>query len=187
LRSIAPFSPSLDGKVNDHDIEKLLLFVQAELDRFYKAKEETIGADQMRTLERMVLIRTIDQLWMEHIDQMEHLRDSVRLRAYGQRDPLVEYKLEAQRLFDQLVHSIKAQVVNVIYKVDIVPAEQRRQMQESGPLSISAPESGSQATPVTSEEDKIGRNDPCPCGSGKKYKKCGLLNTKEHQRLKSKK
>ncbi len=188
LKSLAPFSSTLDEKVKAGHTEDLIAFVHDELERLYKEKEEKIGMEQMRTLERMVLLRTIDQIWMDHIDQMEHLRDSVRLRAYGQRDPLVEYKLEAQRLFDQILQSIKAQVANVIYKVDFVQNPQPQQIQESGPLNISAPEATHQETihAQQSEESKIGRNDPCPCGSGKKFKKCGLLNTEEHQKLSSK-
>src|SRR6185369_6544 len=102
-----------------------------------------------------VYLRAIDQLWQEHLDTMEHLRDSVRLRGYGQRDPLMEFKNEGFTLFERLQDEISKAVVYTIFKVDVVqqPVESR----------ISNLESGS-----------IGRNDPCPCGSGKKYKKCGL-------------
>ncbi len=172
LKSLAPFTSALDEKVKGGHSEDLIAFVRDELERLYKDREEKTGMEQMRMLERMVLLRTIDQLWMDHIDQMEHLRDSVRLRAYGQRDPLVEYKLEAQRLFDQLLQSVKAQVANVIYKVELITAPEKPQMHESGPLNISAPESTHQETINAGEKDKVGRNDPCPCGSGKKYKKC---------------
>ena len=112
-----------------------------------------------------------------------------RKRAYGQHDPLVEYKIEAQRMFAGLLSTVAARIADVIFKVAITPQERPRQMQESRPDIL-----GDEATAkldsrddssadLTVHSDHIGRNDPCPCGSGKKYKKCGLLNTEEHQRL----
>ena len=132
----------------------------------------------MRQLEKFVLLRTIDELWMDHIESMESLRESVRLRAYGQRDPLIEYKIEGQKMFETLQNTIKGQVANLIFKVsfmqqpkevkmeehrpDIVQDEHRHQTQINEPLH----------RPSSNEHSEIGRNDPCPCGSGKKYKKC---------------
>jgi len=177
LMNLAPFMPELPEKIKTLGSEELVIHVNAELDRLYGEKETRAGVQQMRDLERMVLLRTIDQLWMDHIDQMEYLRDSVRLRAYGQRDPLVEYKLEGQRMFEQLLQSIKLQVANIIYKVDIVQPSEAQPIYESGPLNISAPEATHHETihglPAEARtRAKVGRNDPCPCGSGKKYKKC---------------
>ncbi len=113
---------------------------------------------KMRQIERFVFLRTIDALWMDHIDGMDHLRDSVRLRAYGQKDPLTEYKNEGMRLFQRLLSSIQTTVINTIYKVDI-------KAEPAPPASASLHSAGQSFKGVS-------RNDPCPCGSGKKYKKC---------------
>ena len=138
-------------------------------------------------LEKLVLLRTIDEIWVEHISAMEYLRGSVRLRAYGQRDPLSEYKVEGQRMFAELLDSIKAQVVDAIFKVSIMRQPEKVNMIEGRQNieneTIVEKESQRADAVYNSEEDKTGRNDPCPCGSGKKFKKCGLLNTEEHQKL----
>jgi len=105
-------------------------------------------------LKNLVLLRSVDSLWMDHLDSMDYLRDSVRLRAYGQKDPLIEYKNEGIKLFQQLLASIQSTIVNTIYKVALAP--------DNAPASKS----------ISSNSDKIGRNSPCPCGSGLKYKKC---------------
>ncbi|MFN7088798.1 MAG: SEC-C metal-binding domain-containing protein, partial [Candidatus Paceibacteria bacterium] len=123
----------------------------------YDEKEKQIGETTMRQLEKFVLLRVIDELWIDHLEQMEYLRDSVNLRAYGQRDPLVEYRIEGQKMYEQLLKSIKYQVVNLIFKVGLAP----QPIQQSQPLAVKPP-----------SEKNIGRNDPCPCGSGKKYKHC---------------
>ena len=146
----------------------------------YEKRESELGPDMMRQLEKFVLLRVIDELWTDHIEAMEYLRDSVRLRAYGQRDPLVEYKIEGQNMFQQLMESIKAQVANLIFKAEFArqPAAPKN-IQESRPDIAGEPHEHQEAInepahrePVQSESPKIGRNDPCPCGSGKKYKKC---------------
>ena len=157
----------------------------------YESKEKETGPDTMRQLERFVLLRTIDELWMDHIEAMEHLRDSVRLRAYGQRDPLIEYKTEGHQMFDRLQDALKGQVANLIFKVSFVEQPRNINLQEKRPDIID--DSGHKHQPsinepahreqIKSEEPKIGRNDPCPCGSGKKFKKCGLVNSPEHQRF----
>ncbi|MDP4000954.1 MAG: preprotein translocase subunit SecA [bacterium] len=141
-------------------------------DQQYKAKKEKVGERVMSELEKFVYLRSIDTLWQEHLDTMEHLRDSVRLRGYGQRDPLLEFKREGYDIFQRLLLEIDKQVVYTIFKVDIAP----QQPQRPSNVSSSADFGG-----------QIGRNDPCPCGSGKKYKKCGLLNTEEHNELMSRK
>jgi len=158
----------------------MLKFVSEYIRQKYETREKEMGEDSMRRLETMVLLRTIDELWMDHIEQLDHLKQSVSLRGYGQRDPLVEYKIEAQSLFQQLQESIKAQVVNLIFKVSFVQQPKAIQMQESRPDAVG--ESRQQVNEplrqgsgqAVSTEPKIGRNDPCPCGSGKKYKKCHL-------------
>ncbi|MEK7640196.1 MAG: preprotein translocase subunit SecA [Patescibacteria group bacterium] len=154
----------------------------------------TNGQDLMRLVERAVELRVIDNLWIEHLALMDHLRQGIGLRGYGQRDPLVEYKKEAYILFSQLLSAIRSQVVHAIFKANIsVPASTQQPKQA---LTFSAPAkestdvtSPTATTSVTTNQEpgeKIGRNDTCPCGSGKKYKKCGLLNTAEHQQFMAK-
>jgi len=140
----------------------------------YQEKEKEISQENMGQVERFVLLRTIDGLWMDHLDLMEHLRDSVRLRAYGQKDPLVEYKNEGHRLFQKLLAAIQSNVVGMIYKVSLAPASQRSVIAKGEALK----QSRGIPTKVGTKK-KIGRNDPCPCGktnpkTGKpmKYKKC---------------
>ncbi len=128
------------------------------------------NAATVETLRRVIL-RTIDLFWVDHLEMMDYLRSSVNLRAYGQRDPLVEYKREGLRFFHDMEHSIARQVGEFVINVN---AE----------AMAAIPMASADPTPVTlgvSAETDAGRNDPCPCGSGKKYKKCGLLNTPEHQ------
>ncbi|HZZ99764.1 MAG TPA: preprotein translocase subunit SecA [Candidatus Paceibacterota bacterium] len=171
--------------------ETIAEFLNKYLAERYAKREAELGEQQMRLIEKLVLLRTIDELWVDHISSMEYLRDSVRLRAYGQRDPLAEYKVEAQKMFVQLMDAIKAQVVDVIFKVNVMqqPVQQvnvtegREDVAAPGQMDKSAAEKESERvqTVNNSPEQNIGRNDPCPCGSGKKWKKCGMLNTPEHQ------
>ena len=125
----------------------------------YQEKTKDIAKNDIRNIERFVILRTVDNIWMEHLDTMECLRDSVRLRAYGQRDPLVEYKNEGGRLFREVLQEIDNGIVDVLLKAEFKeqPANQQR---FSRPMQ------------ANSKKGEVGRNDPCPCGSGKKYKKC---------------
>jgi preprotein translocase subunit SecA len=155
----------------DASEEDVILRLSGLASQQYKLKSERLGNEVMSNLEKYVYLRVIDQLWQEHLDTMENLRDSVRLRGYGQRDPLNEFKREGFTLFEGLLSGIDKQVVYMIYKMDVVQQPATIQQQA---VSSSAP-----ASSVGRKEP--GRNDPCPCGSGKKWKKCGLLNTQEHQ------
>lgn len=121
----------------------------------YEKKEQELGADNMRQAEKYVCLRVIDSLWIEHLENMEQLRDSVRLRAYGQQDPLVEYKNEGHKMFKSLLENIDTLIAQSIFGVRVAPQAQAASSQV-----------------VSRNEPKVGRNDPCPCKSGKKYKKC---------------
>jgi len=132
----------------------------------YQKKEKEVGEENMRQIEKIISLRTLDMLWMEHLENMEYLRDSVRLRAYGQQDPLVEYKNEGHKMFQRLLSTMEASIAQTIFRVSLVPKPA-----ESPVVSSSAP--------VSKLKNKPGRNDPCPCGkinpkTGKpmKYKKC---------------
>jgi len=132
----------------------------------YDAREDELGAEVMRELERAVLLRMVDEKWMDHLDAMDQLREGIGLRAYGQKNPLIEYKFESYQMFQNMIDTIREDVVRYIYRVNVVQAPQpQRQTVENKYLEEAA------SSPVRNEV-KIGRNDPCPCGSGKKYKKC---------------
>lgn len=151
------------------ELEDLLF---EEICKDYNIKEESIGYDVARQIEKMVLLRSIDMLWMEHLTAMDCLRDGIGLRGYGQRDPLVEYKKEAYRMYHDLIKLIEENVVNSLFKIQVArkiesPMENKN-VQESGG---SVDESEEVNKPEVNT-NKIGRNDLCPCGSGKKYKKC---------------
>lgn len=184
-------SKQITSFAEKRDTEGLRTFMQDYVSNRYLKREGELGADQMRALEKLVLIRTIDEIWVEHISSMEYLRGSVRLRAYGQRDPLAEYKVEGQRMFIQLLDSIKAQVVDAIFKVSIMRQPEKVQVVEGRANleeeTIVEKESQRATSVYNSEDDKIGRNDPCPCGAinpttGQvyKYKKCGMINAPHH-------
>ena len=121
----------------------------------YEKKKQEFGEENMKQAEKGVALKVMDSLWIDHLETMEALRDSVRLRAYGQQDPLVEYKNEGRKAFENLISSIDALIAQSMFTVQITP-HQHSQPQVVAPRN----------------KDKVGRNEPCPCGSGKKYKKC---------------
>ncbi|MDO8601260.1 MAG: preprotein translocase subunit SecA [bacterium] len=139
-----------------------------EEEKAFEEKEKELG-ENFNPVAKTVALRTLDMLWMEHLEEMEALRDSVRLRAYGQQDPLVEYKTEGHRMFKKLLDMIEANIAQTILKVSLKPqSEGFTKSLNQKPLNQSVNQS-------------VGRNDLCPCGSGKKFKRCGLINSEEHQ------
>ena len=116
------------------------------------------------------MLRSIDMLWMEHLDSMDSLRDGIGLQGYGQKDPLVEYKKESYKMFQSLLGSIEENVLSAIFKVQIVKKVESPMENKNIKSSGGSGDSDGASTPETVK--KIGRNDPCPCGSGRKYKKC---------------
>ncbi|MHB0857018.1 MAG: preprotein translocase subunit SecA [Anaerolineae bacterium] len=140
-------------------------------DAAYEAHEQSMGAEQMRQLERIIMLRTIDNRWVRHLTALDELREGIGLRAYGQRNPLVEYKREAFDAFASLLDTIKTDVAGLVLNARIQTAAPvtPRPTQYSGASGGSA---GSVASPA--RKSKVGRNDPCPCGSGRKYKNCCL-------------
>jgi len=149
------------GQVADRFVEQALAV--------YEEREKEIGADKMRVLERLLMLRIIDSLWVEHLTMMEYMRQGIGLQAMAQRDPLVAYKREGHTQFQNLMSSIQHELVHTIYHVKI--QQQEAPQSEPSPMAqASGRSSGKQPVKVGSK--KIGRNDPCPCGSGKKYKHC---------------
>jgi preprotein translocase subunit SecA len=155
----------------------------------YKAKEEMVGADVLRQFEKAVMLQTLDGLWKEHLAAMDHLRQGIHLRGYAQKNPKQEYKRESFELFQQMLDTLKHDVISVLSKVqvqaqsDVDEMEQRRREEEAGiqhdyqhaaAQALGDEQQAALEAPKTMirEGDKVGRNDPCPCGSGKKYKQC---------------
>lgn len=151
---------------------------------FWEVKEKELGKEIFEGAQKFVTLQALDMLWMEHLDTMDHLRDSVRLRGYGQRDPLVEYKKEGFTMFQKMIEEANKQIVYSIFKVNVQP-----QPRQSQPMNLVTNLSDGSGGSQTSNSDKIGRNDPCPCGAinpqnGKsyKYKRCGMINAPYHRK-----
>lgn len=138
----------------------------------YRQKEAAIGVDQMRQFERFIMLRTIDIKWMDHLQAMDDLKEGIGLRAYGQNDPLVAYKIEAYQMFKEMRDSINEEVVRELAKIRVVSEEEAVRRPKIRNVVTNLDESGEPAVRQRVVGKKVGRNDPCPCGSGKKYKKC---------------
>ena len=148
--------------------EELEEYLHKVADEHYAEREAAITPELMRELENLVMLKVVDNHWMEHLDAMDMLREGVGLRAYGQKDPLVEYKFEAYDMFQAMIDAIQDDVVRYIYRVNVVTQPKVEDRLENA--STNAQDEGTKQPVVKKEEP--GRNDPCPCGSGKKYKNC---------------
>ena len=160
----------LSGKTREEIRELLLSRVTAA----YEERERAMGTEEMRELERVILLRVMDSKWMEHLRAMDDLREGIGLRAYGQRDPLMEYKFEAYEMFQAMLQEMQEDVIQLLFRVRLVSEEQQRQQDRLAQAVTNRNgdgDGGNKQVPVR-RETKVGRNDPCPCGSGKKYKRC---------------
>ena len=156
---IVPLPPELNSRtISELRPEEIEAKLVEDADSLYEKKEEAIGPNNMRILERLVMLRVMDNLWKEHLTMMEHMRQGIGLQAVGHSDPLVAYKKEGHALFQSLLANIRHDLVHTIYRVDIVKKETGKE--ETNKRN---------AVPANKS---VGRNDPCPCGSGKKYKRC---------------
>ena len=179
----------LRRKVLMGDKEEILNYIEDSSEHFepeMKAKidEKLNHKDVLDTKEgleavRRIILQTVDLFWVDHLEMMDYLRSSVNLRAYGQRDPLVEYKKDGLRFFRDMQGSIARQVGEFIIALN---PEALTNIQVNASIEKEAVSLSESGRVVLSKKDEVGRNDPCPCGSNKKYKKCGLLNTEEHQK-----
>ncbi len=173
-----------EKKVHADNIRKELKDKALEI---YEGKEQQIGEKQMRELERVVVLKIVDNRWMDHIDNMDELKDGIGLRAYGQKDPVVQYRTEGSEMFEQMVYDIKSDVVKLLMNARKREGTVTRQesvqitnatlanstienVNRDNKTKKQAPSLGH--IPVVNQGPKVGRNDPCPCGSGKKYKNC---------------
>ena len=136
----------------------------------YEAKEAELGEELMREIERRALLRSVDEKWMDHIDSMDQLKFGIGLRAYGQHDPVVEYKREGFDMFDEMIRNIQQDTVKMILRIKKENIVVKRE-QVAKPTMASHGDDGVRK-PKKRDVAKVGRNEPCPCGSGKKYKKC---------------
>ena len=157
------------------DEEALITELQEKALKRYEEKEAEVGED-FRELERVVMLKVVDEKWMNHIDAMDELKDGIGLRAYGQKDPVVQYRIEGSEMFDEMIYDIRADVVKILLNVHKSGNMRRKETVEITNASLENINGIDNETtnhePVKNEGPKIGRNDPCPCGSGKKYKNC---------------
>ena len=168
--------------------EQIEDFLQKRVTTLYEAKEKEINGlkekviaelgerapaiPDMREIERIILLKNVDSKWMDHIDAMDELRKGIYLRSMGQHDPVVEYRFEGFAMFDEMIASIREDTVRMILAVKLQVQAQRPPMQREQVLKPDAENAGAKTTVKKTANQKVGRNDPCPCGSGKKYKKC---------------
>ena len=164
------------SEVEDLEPEHVVTELKNRADAIYAAKEKEFTPPIMREVERVVLLRNVDQEWMDHIDAMEQLQDGIRLRAYAQQDPVVEYRLEGFDMFDSMIAAIRENTAKMMLTVRLRKKEeapQREQVaKDTGTSSAAAAGDGTVQKQPVKKQKKPGRNDPCPCGSGLKYKKC---------------
>jgi preprotein translocase subunit SecA len=164
-----------EGELDKNDLwgkenEEIVEYLKERVFKLYNEREEQIGEESMREFEKVVVLRAVDSKWMDHIDAMDQLRQGIHLRAYGGTDPLREYQFEGFEMFQEMIESIQEEVAMYVMKAHVETNLERQavaQGQAVDPSGEAAPKK-----PVTRDEDRIGRNDLCPCGSGKKYKQC---------------
>ncbi len=170
------FSVTLDPEKlrSVNSIEELKESLAATLNEAYEKKEQDVGTEFLRWLEKRVILDMIDSLWKEHLLNMDHLKEGIGLRGYGQQDPLVAYKKEGFDMFMEMVDRIKMDTLERLSTVQVVRQEamERETRRRPQKLVMNRGEQGEEPKKPVRAENKVGRNDPCPCGSGKKYKKC---------------
>ncbi|AEB76912.1 preprotein translocase, SecA subunit [Clostridium botulinum BKT015925] len=153
---------------SDDEIKDILIGIAQKL---YSEKEEEITPERMREIESVILLRIVDTKWMDHIDNMDHLRQGMGLRAYRQQDPVQAYQFEGSEMFDEMINSIKTDTVKYLFHIQVERNIERERVAKETSTNMNGDDSLKQE-PVKRADDKVGRNDLCPCGSGKKYKNC---------------
>ena len=170
LCNVIPMKPVVPEEVKDMNAKKLKHMLKERAVKLYEQKEaEFPEPEHIRELERVVLLKVIDNKWMDHIDDMDQLRQGIGLQAYGQRDPKVEYKMIGYEMFDEMTRAISADTIRALYRVKI---EQKAEREEVAKVTGTNKDESAVRAPKKRENKKIYPNDPCPCGSGKKYKQC---------------
>ncbi|MBW1894022.1 MAG: preprotein translocase subunit SecA [Deltaproteobacteria bacterium] len=163
-------SDTLDG-LNSEGLAQFIIDTSSSA---YNEKESHLGQEEMRRIERFVMLQTVDNLWKDHLLSMDHLKEGIGLRGYAQENPLIVYKREGFEMFQGMISRVKEETLNILFRIQIMTPEKLDEMNkpEDKNLVFSHGDSGDKKKPAKREGDKIGRNSPCPCGSGKKYKKC---------------
>ena len=170
MTSIIPIEPLTTEKIQGKRKDEVKQQLKEEAVKLYEMKEaEFPEAEQLRELERVVLLKSIDSKWMDHIDDMELLRQGIGLVGYGQKDPVVEYKTRAFKMFNDMIDAIQEDTVRMLYHVHV---EQKIEREQVAKVTGTNKDDTSVKKPVQRKEEKVYPNDPCPCGSGKKYKQC---------------
>ena len=165
--SLNPITIPEDKKIRKNELKHAL---KEEAIKLYETKEaEFPEAEQIREIERVILLKVIDNKWMSHIDDMDQLRQGIGLQAYGQRDPLVEYKMNGYQMFDEMTAAIREETVRVLFHIRV---EQKVEREPAAKVTGTNKDESVGKAPVKKIEAKVYPNDPCPCGSGKKYKQC---------------
>ncbi len=159
-------------ELEDMESADLVATLIERAETVYEAKEAEYGAELMRELERVVLLKTVDRYWMDHIDNMDELRKGIHLRAYGQHDPVVLYRKEGFDMFDGMITAIREDTARLMLTAQLRREEGPKREEVAKPVATSSDGTDVKRTVRKTQAEKIGRNDPCPCGSGKKYKKC---------------
>jgi len=157
------------AEVTDQQVKDML---NERAMKIYEAREKMFTPEIMREVERVVLLRVVDTKWMQHIDDMEELKRGMYLRSYAQKDPVVEYRIEGFDMFDAMIESIREDTVRLMFTIQLRTNEEPKREQVAKPAAESGSDGSIPNQPAKREPGKVGRNDPCPCGSGKKYKKC---------------
>ncbi len=175
VKQVFNLDPDFDGPVNDNfDAEQLSNMLFDYCKGIYNQREEAFGAEVTREIERHIILQTVDTRWKEHLLSMDHLKEGIGLRGYAQQDPLRIYRKEGFDMFQGLMERIKEEVVGILFKIQISTDSQIDEMKqkENQELNFSHSDDSSIRQPIKRSSEKVKRNDPCPCGSGKKYKKC---------------
>ena len=158
------------------DENSLIAELQEKAQQKYLEKVNEVGENDIKELERVIMLKVVDEKWMNHIDAMDNLKDGIGLRAYGQKDPATQYRIEGSDMFEQMIEDIKTDVVKILLNIHKAGEMRRTETVKITNASLENLNNLDNDTvskePIKNEEPKIGRNDPCPCGSGKKYKNC---------------
>ena len=172
FKPVTPDADTMDGL----NPEGLAQYIYEAAEAVYNDKEALIGGKDMRRLERFFMLQTVDQLWKDHLLSMDHLKEGIGLRGYAQQDPLIVYKKEGFELFSGLITRVKEETLTVLFRIQLAKPDDletlRRPEERNLSFSSGASQERPKKKPVQRTHTKVGRNDPCPCGSGKKFKKC---------------
>jgi preprotein translocase subunit SecA len=149
------------------------MIYEAAVER-YEEREAAVGVDEFRQLERVVMLQTVDSLWKDHLLSMDHLKEGIGLRGYAQQNPLIVYKKEGYELFQDMIGRVKEETLGILYRIQIAEPQKIDEYRQpkKQPMVFSGGGEPEKKKPQKRSAKKIGRNAPCPCGSGKKYKKC---------------